>query len=80
MTPRRIEIEIGALVVDDPALAHTDVAAALERELAQLLRVGSLPRAPRTGGGSRHPRSLSSGESQAPLPAIAQEIYGRLAR
>ena len=37
MRPRRIEVEIGRLVVDDPAPAHPgEIAAAIERELARV--------------------------------------------
>lgn len=74
MRSRRIEVEIGSLVVDGPALARTDVAATLERELGQLLAADGLAQ------GSK--RSTTSGprRPQAPLAAVAREIHGRLAR
>ena len=41
MRPRRIEVEIGRLVVDDPAQARRgEVAVALERELGRLAADG----------------------------------------
>jgi hypothetical protein len=38
VSPRRIEVEVGLLVIDDPAVATpAEVAGRLERELAQLI-------------------------------------------
>jgi hypothetical protein len=65
---RRIEVEIGRLVVEDPALAHIDLAAALERELGRLAHDGR-------GQTETHDR-----EAPTPVSAVAREIRARLAR
>ncbi len=78
MTPRRIEVEIGALVVDDPALARADMAAVLEREIGELVRAHGQPRASRIGDGSPRSPALAPRTPRSTLPAIAREIYERL--
>ncbi len=63
MKRRRIEVEIGALVVEDPAHARRDeIAIALERELARLA-AGSEP-VGRSGRRARE-RSVALGDGQS---------------
>jgi hypothetical protein len=64
LKPGRIEVEIGRLVVEDPALAKLDFAAALQRELVGLARTEAPPR----------------GEASSPVSAVARQIYARLGR
>jgi hypothetical protein len=82
MTVRRTELAIEHLVLEGvrPADAHV-VGAALERELARLVREGGVPEA-RAAVAADVPASIDAraGESPAALGArLADAIYGRLA-
>ncbi|MFN2466999.1 MAG: hypothetical protein ABR521_02530 [Gaiellaceae bacterium] len=81
MTPRRIEVEIGALVLDDPAQARGgEIAVALERELARLAANGEP-----LGRSSRRARELSAAlghdlSAEAVGTAIARAVGQELVR
>lgn len=67
---RRIEVRVGRLVVDDPALARADLAAAIESGLA--------------GGAAeprgRPPRSKGDPSALGVAAAVAREIRRELPR
>jgi hypothetical protein len=75
--PRRIEVEIGSLAVDDPALAsrRAEITSGLERELARLAAAGppaeGLPR----GAGEPTAQSTSAaGVGEAIARSVAREL------
>jgi hypothetical protein len=65
LRPRRIEVEIDKLVVDDSAVVRTEFAAALQRELVRLVRDTGRPR--------EHVVA-------SPAAEVARRIHGSLSR
>lgn len=80
MTPRRIEVKIGALVVEDPAFACREIAAGLERELGRSLVCGGVARTSARTDRAASSRLAQDGLTASLSAAIAQLVPPKLLR
>lgn len=76
MRPRRIEVEVGSLLLDDPAQVHlNEIMVAVERELARLVAAESLREDLRRPAGGRAAQNRSAATvGEAIARSVAEEL------